>query len=654
MSKSKNRIFFPLAIFIAVTALMIAAVAETEQVSPAILLGCAGNIILAYLLFIKVPNKKIYRIITTIISIIAPFATMIILQYYTVDAFGEKGIYPKMIIVNALLWYGIHLSACGAFGSLKTGTKITVWFGFILGAVNYFVVLFRTTPIVPWDLLSIRTAISVAGNYEYQISWRFYWCTLSFLILIALISKSSGRKLGSKRRAITLSVGLAMLIATSVIIQDKDVKDKIGMDQTLFTMNVCYRNNGFLATFIGNLNLINIEKPDGYSDEKIKELEGKYAKDPVDITDTSKLPNIVVIMDEAFSDLKLHGDFNVSEDYMPCFHSLMKNCGGYLTVSVKGGNTANTEYEFLTGDSMAFMPAGSIPYQQYITEEMPSLASQLKEYGYKTTAIHPFFNTGWNRNNVYPFFGFDEFLSMKDFENPEYIRNYISDYSAMGKIYETLMEEEDTPHFIFEVTMQNHGGYSKNDGYQGYIKLTDLDEQETNTQTNATEKYLSLIKDSDNALYSFLKQLETCKKPTVVIMFGDHQPGDYISHVIDRIANTTINQDDPNSLLNDYTVPYIVWNNYGAVFEMPEISCPSFIGAEILNNIGIPLSGYQKLILDLEKEVKALSVMGAVTENGERITVEALKQMGLQSLEDYRIAQYNHIMGGSRRSKTLF
>ena len=108
-------------------------------------------------------------------------------------------------------------------------------------------------------------------------------------------------------------------------------------------------------------------------------------------TQDSENPNIIVIMNEAFSDLSVLGDFPVNMDYMPFFRSLTENTvRGNLFVSVKGGNTANTEFEFLTGDTMAFLPQGSIAYQQYIHEAKPTLTSWLESMGYATAALHPF------------------------------------------------------------------------------------------------------------------------------------------------------------------------------------------------------------------------------------------------------------------------
>lgn len=107
---------------------------------------------------------------------------------------------------------------------------------------------------------------------------------------------------------------------------------------------------------------------------------------------------------------------------MPFIHRLQQGAEntrtGYLNVSVLGGNTANTEFEFLTGNTIGFLPQGSVAYQQYVQKETPSLAYYLKELDYHTVAIHPYYASGWDRDRVYPLLGFDEFLSQDDFTNP--------------------------------------------------------------------------------------------------------------------------------------------------------------------------------------------------------------------------------------------
>ena len=80
------------------------------------------------------------------------------------------------------------------------------------------------------------------------------------------------------------------------------------MDVTLFTPNVRYRNNGFLAAFLGNLYLINVEEPAGYSVNSVKQIQKEIHEqnartDPAntlksgqDKIAAGRMPNIIVIM----------------------------------------------------------------------------------------------------------------------------------------------------------------------------------------------------------------------------------------------------------------------------------------------------------------------------------------------------------------------
>ena len=96
-----------------------------------------------------------------------------------------------------------------------------------------------------------------------------------------------------------------------------------------------------------------------------------------------ELPDIIAIMDETFSDPAVLGEFETNKDYMPFIHSILRGevantISGYTDVSVLGGNTANSEFEFLTGNSMAFFPNGSVPYLQYIRDGISTIVPQLE------------------------------------------------------------------------------------------------------------------------------------------------------------------------------------------------------------------------------------------------------------------------------------
>lgn len=417
------------------------------------------------------------------------------------------------------------------------------------------------------------------------------------------------------------------------------VIEAAGLDTTLFTPNVLYRNNGLVGGFVGNIRFMTVEKPEGYSDTAVKEIAQDFITEETK-TKKENLPNIIVIMNEAFSDLSVFGDFSVSEDYMPFIHSLDQNVlKGHAYVSVKGGNTANSEFEFLTGDSMAFMPTGSVPYQQYVKSEIPSLASRLGELGYTTTAIHPYYGSGWCRNTVYPLLGFDQMLFKDDFAAPKKIRNYISDESAFQKIID-LYEEKDADEklFTFEVTMQNHGGYSKDVGdFKESIYLTD--EMNQGTQVRAAEKYLTLIKESDQAFKELVEYFEKQQEPTIILMFGDHQPSDYITNVILRELGLDRDTDD-DVYYNNYIVPYIMWSNYDMDTTQVENVSLNYLGGMLMEKAGIGLTGYQQFLKDMQQEFPAITANMVMNADGSR---EAEKDVQSEWIENYHKLVYNHL-----------
>ncbi len=613
------------------------------------------------------------RVLSAIFSLLLPAAAFLALENYT-HVIADLDL--PIIILNLLFFYFLYGFLAFLCGSVRLGYSIATLVPMLFGLANYFVVNFRGTPIVPWDLLSIGTAASVAGNYSFTLQWKQALVLIIFLWILAL---SSGVSFAFHKKKLRFSGALAFALLLCVYltgIQKSQVQSFFGMDTTLFTLNVLYRNNGIAAAFLGNLRFLNIEEPDGYSTSRVAELEAEYApqdeegeregktegqektegqgkagKDSGEVS--SERPNVVVIMDEAFSDLSVWGDFETSEEVLPFFKMMQEEAiGGELYVSVKGGNTANTEFELLTGDSMAFLPAGSVPYQQYINEETPSLASQLKSLGYQTTAIHPYNASGWDRNIVYDLFGFDEFLSLKNFVSPHKMRGYVSDRAAFDKIIEVYEDKEpDERKFIYLVTMQNHGGYSKaSPDFTSYLKLTNVSPKTTSVL--ATEKYLTLMNETDRALQDLILYFQEQDEPTIVLMFGDHQPSDYITNVVQRICNVK-SEETLDYMQQGYRVPFLIWSNYGLEHQYYEGISVNYLGGILMEAAGLPLSGYQKFLMEQREDFPVVN--GNVYRDSEGTFYsygeDAQKESGLS---DYKILQYNHLVDNEHRDDAFF
>ena len=340
---------------------------------------------------------------------------------------------------------------------------------------------------------------------------------------------------------------------------------------------------GTSVAFLMELKYISVDKPDGYRADKAAALLASY--DTAKETKPDRRPNIIVVMNEAFSDLSVLGDCETNQDYMPFLRSLQgseNTSTGWLNVSVLGGNTANTEFEFLTGHTMAFLPQGSVAYQQYVKNPTPSIPSHLKELGYQTVAMHPYYATGWDRNRVYPLLGFDEMHFLDDYSNINYVRKYTDDETCYRKIIDTYEQKGDTPLFVFNVTMQNHSPYTEN-----FPDFTP-DVSVTGASSDSLNQYLSLIKRSDEALKSLIDYFQDAGEDTIIVFFGDHQPTMSVSRPIMKLKGKSTDNlsDEDNSLY--YKVPFLVWAN----FDIPESkgleTSAGYVGADVLDNCGLP------------------------------------------------------------------
>ncbi|MDO4522365.1 MAG: LTA synthase family protein [Eubacteriales bacterium] len=627
------------------------------------------------------------RIANLAMLILIPIIALCLLEFYTHVPWDLS---VPIFLLNMVFYYLLYCLCTFMMGSSSRGYTLATLVPMLFGLVNYFVVAFRSSPIVPWDLYSLKTAVSVAGNYEYKLSPRLLWVILGFLCLLYLGSRtelkcifrrrgvSSGQEAAemaevaavreagrSKTHRILLRIaglilaGLCIFGYTKGIATDEAVKF-FGLDTTLFTPNVLYRNNGLTAGFLRNMKYLYVEKPDGYSPAAAQEIAQQLqdgaakpnAQSDHDRTaqDIEKLPNVIVIMNEAFSDLSVFGDFETDIDYMPFIRSLQENTvKGNCYVSVKGGNTANSEYEFLTGDTMAFLPAGSVPYQQYIKADMPSIATYLNGLGYETHAIHPYLASGWCRDKVYPWLGFDTATFRDEFENPQLIRKYISDNSAFQKIIEQY-EQKEAPMFTFEVTMQNHGGYSKDvDGFEEQVHLTDLTNKTTGVR--AAEKYLTLILESDRAFEALVHYFEKQEEDTILLMFGDHQPSDYITNTILKLTGQEREGND-EVYFDNYIVPFVMWANFDIEEEQVDAISLNYLSGLLFEKAGIPQTQYQEFLTKLREQFPALTANMVMSADGSRVRYgEADAE---ESLKTYHILDYNHLSDVSHRLKDFF
>lgn len=544
----------------------------------------------------------------------------------------------RIQLLNIVLFELIMALLLFLFGKLKTALRCQTILFMIIGLANYYVLEFRSAPIMPWDILSIGTAASVANNFKYTLSKETVFVLIGFVILILLESKATLElKKDWRIRTGGVLASFALLWGFTAMLHQDSTVARFKLYDKLFTPTVMSKRDGTAVAFLMELKYIVVEKPDGYNKEDAAALLASY--DTNDTESATHTPNIIVIMNEAFSDLSVLGDFETNEDYMPFLHSLMQEgtpntISGHLNVSVLGGNTANTEFEFLTGNTMAFLPQGSVAYQQYVKSNDYSIATYLKSKGYDTIAMHPYNASGWDRDKVYPLLGFDTFYSLKDWVNPVKIRKYVSDQSCYDKIIE-LYEQKDanTPFFLFNVTMQNHSSYSEEyDNFHPDITVE-------GTSSKILPNYLSLIKLSDQALCNLIEYFSKADEDTVIVFFGDHQPSNSVAAPVWKLNGRSGDSLTEEEEARRYKVPFIIWANYDIEAASNVETSANYLGSHVLRAAGLPLYDYRNYLSQLEEQYPVLTAIRAENAQGISTPVKDVKS----TLQDYMTLQYYNI-----------
>lgn len=513
------------------------------------------------------------------------------------------------------------------------------------GFVDYFVYLFRQNEFTFSDIRSIGTGLSVAGNYQFRIHDRGAYAILGSILLIALIRKchvSFRSRIGMSVVSVLLGAVMTVCVAANSMYVNTETWEQKGT----------YRN-GYILNFVLGVRDSFVSAPDGYSEDAVAELEKEYSGNGSSSSGDyglTKKPTIIAIMNESFADLSVLGDLKTNEELTPFMDSMQENTvKGYALSSVFGAKTPNSEWEFMTGNSMAFLPSGSVVYQQYINQTPASIVTTLKDIGYTCVAMHPYYETGWSRNQVYPKLGFDETHFIDDFDQNNIIREYITDQEMYNKIidrYESKAANENL--FIMGITMQNHGGYT--DTYSNFPEEI----YKTGRSYTDVNQYLSLVHESDKAIQNLITYFEHVDDPVEIVFFGDHQPS-LNSAFYEMMNGKGLSNLTMEELEDLYKVPFFIWTNYDSTEKTVDITSLDFLSTMALEQAGIALPAYNQFMADMMEEVPAINSRGYYSKSeGAFLHLDEAEGEEAEWIQNYNILQYNSMFDKKNRSDLFF
>lgn len=544
------------------------------------------------------------------------------LPYVTFSHFALNWllIYALSLLLNAL--------TLPFLGTALTMAFVTFWY-----AANYFIIALRDKPIMPADLKALGTAAEVMGGYTFAPTWRMILGALVVVgYIVGLVMVWKGNRQQAKKgirwqliRRGAMAAAAALLVFLGINTDTFKGLESFAWDVMLLKS---FHEEGMVTTYLKSALNSTVKEPEGYSREIVNGYLEEYrqAKAPREGT---RPTNIIMVMNEAFADLRTVG-LDTRIDVMPFIDSLQEDTvEGSLYVSVYGGGTCNTEFEALTGNSLAFMGSGAYPYTENVTKPLFSLARYFKDMGYATDAFHANSPQNWNRDMVYPNLGFDDFHSIEDyadFGDIAYLHDYPADSSDYRYMEAVSAEKAGQPRFLFNVTMQNHAGYER----WLDVKQADAVTEYGGELYEDARIYLSLVSASDSDVKQLVETYRDSDEPTMIVFFGDHQPSLPEPALEEIYVAMRIN-------LDQFKSKFFIWTNY----DSPELHqtgiSANYLSWLILDQANLPMTPYHRMLGEVYAKYPVITAQGVLGIDGKYYTGVA------ELMDDPLIRKYQYI-----------
>lgn len=485
----------------------------------------------------------------------------------------------------------------------------------IYSLINYLVTQIRGSSITIYDILSIKTALNVSKNITFNIDSNIIIAMFLFIVSTLFIVYFYGDYTKKQKRVrimmLVVCIMLLILITNTSTIREIRIWDT----------QKSYSENGIVLTMLKLITNINYKEPENYSKYEVEEILNEYDYNTDDNKEYNPDTNIIVVMNESFADFYKNKYLDIYEDNIPFFHALQNEentITGVMHSEGYGSDTANVEYEFLTQNSVAFMPDGAIPYQQYIRKNLSSIVSKMNSLNYTTYGMHLWKKGGYNRENIYKLLEFDYALFKENYDNLKYtVNGYTADESSYSKIMEIFNNKEKNEKiFFFNLTMQNHLPYTELD-----------DSQITYSSQNTLNIYLQMQNYSDKALEELIEYLKKYDEKVILLFFGDHQP------------NVDID-DLKNDEENKYKVPYLIWANYEIESkDYGEIST-NYLQSILIETANLPKDEYTNYMIQLREEIPVITSHYYIGNDGNKYKLDDTNSPYYSKIKEYEKISY--------------
>lgn len=541
-----------------------------------------------------------------------------------------------VLLVNWLPVFLFMLLFYFLTGNLVASSVPVALVAVVMAVVNRVKISLRGDPLLHWDISMAGEALGISEAFD---TGPFVMAAIG-LGVIALLSIPLAFVLRTQKpeprvRAMgAVGTVALMLVLNFTLYSSSAVESKLPVWGSFYNMTDVHNSKGNLYSFLYNWNTSRKQQPEGYSENEHRAFADEYTQGTEPAVMPEVLPNIVLVMGEAFSDLSELPAFSFDgfRDPLRGFKSLAEEgISGHLVVPSRGGGTSDTEYDVLTARPSRLSRSAPYAYRMLVgpIEAMPSL---LGGVGYTSFALHPGYPWFYNRQNVYPYLGFDEAIFEDAFPKEAYKDTFITEQATMDMFLGLLDEKKtDAPMLAFCLTIQNHAPYADRflpagtDAFTSNLSLTDA---ERNTLSN----YFAAMADADDHLMRLAAYLEAQDEPYILVYWGDHLPA-FDEALYDKILPADeLAEGSCAYETRCYKTPFLIWQNSAAreltpwdenaTSGMPQDMTISsnYLGAYLMELLGLDsLSSYWSFANEVRRDAPIVMESVAFGPDGEVI-----------------------------------
>ena len=546
---------------------------------------------------------------------------------------------PMLVVWNILPAVALIFFLYAVFGR--------AWVAFLLGGAsvlglslgNFFKLLYRDDPLIFEDLLILREAgLMATGDYyaifiDDRIALAIA-CVVGGTIALAVFARGAVKD-WRKRVALLLVSALGCAAVFQVCCDEgryNSVQNYGHLNEWNQTQN--YVAHGCLYPFVYSIGEAVFSVPEGYTKAQAKELLSAY--EDADIPADKKV-NIITIMREAYVDFSKFDIDGLDVSGYDIYHALQEESyTGTLLTNIFAGGTIDSERSFLTGLG---------DYHSFRTYTN-SYLWYLREQGYTTEGSHPYYSWFYNRDEINPYIGFEDYRFLEGDYEKYLMWQYVSDSDLFTEIYSDFVKNKASgkPYFSFSLNMQSHGPYYTDifTGHQEY-----LSGDYTQECLHAMNNYLYSIANGDQQLQVLIDQLRADEEPIVLVMYGDHLPWMGDGNVFYDELGIDVDINDKESFRTRFETEYLIWANDAAkevlgndfVGKGPTVS-PHYLMNLVFEQCGWEGPAYMQAMGDIMETLPVVTSNDFLLVDGKLVTKNELTEQQMETYREFLYLQH--------------